>query len=93
MQHRDRSFLSFSIRDIEHDQREMDFAAETPTLQKLLPTPHLKLHQYDPVGKYKCFVLQGPEPRRGTALFRSAVGPQPDQLRGSRRIFKAYGHV
>ena len=45
---------------------------------KLMPTLHLKLHQYDPVGKYKCFVLPGPEPRRGTALFRSAVGPQPD---------------
>ena len=60
---------------------------------KVLPTLHLTMHQYDPVGKYKCRVFSGPEPRRGTALFRSAVGPKPDQLRGSRRIFKAYGHV
>ena len=60
---------------------------------RLLLTLQLKLHQYDPVGKYKCRVFSGPEPRLGTALVLSAVGPKPDQLRGSRRIFKAYGHV
>ena len=85
--------FNFFIRNFELNGRKMYFMAETPTLHDSCRPSELELHQYDPAGKYKCFVLEGPEPRRGTALFRSAVGPKPDQLRGSRRIFKAYGHV